>query len=147
MLVKGYSFSEVYKNGAHHMNENAIKYDGHKLELFSNDDGIIEYQTIDNEDLLRFIGQDNKPLFKRLESDFKIKKHHKRHHKSRSNRHHKSHSKTKSHRKQNKMPKSARKYFRKYKSPHKNTLKRAHKSLTQKRTRKQTIPSIMKTIY
>ena len=140
MLVKGYSFSEVYRNGEHHMNENAIKYDGDKLELFKNENGNIEYQTIDNEDLLRFIGHADAPLVKRLKDDFKMKKS-KRHH---TRKHHKKHHKSRKH---TSIPKSAKKYFRRYKTPHKHHSHKKHKSATKKRSKRRITPAIMKTIY
>ena len=128
MLVKGYSFSEVYENGMHRMNEQGIKYDGDRLQLFNNDDGIIQYQSINNDDLLRFIGHQNKSLFERLEDDFEVK-----HHKSRK------HRKSRKHHKHHKIPKSVKKYLKEYKTP--------RKSLTRKRSRKQITPAILKTIY
>ena len=140
MLVKGYSFSEVYENGMHRMNEQGIKYDGDRLQLFNNDDGIIQYQSINNDDLLRFIGHQNKSLFERLEDDFEVKHHKSRKHRK-SRKHHKSrkHRKSRKHHKHHKIPKSVKKYLKEYKTP--------RKSLTRKRSRKQITPAILKTIY
>ena len=120
MLVKGYSFSEVYQNGDHNMKENALKYDGDKLEILTNNNGMLHYETISNDDLLRSIGENKKSLFNRLEDDFKVHTHHKskRHHKTK--RHHKSriHHKTKRHKRSKyrhlNTPRSAKKYFHKH---------------------------------
>ena len=46
MLVKGYSFREVYENGLHSKDENALKYDGDKLQLYHNNNGYIHIKVL-----------------------------------------------------------------------------------------------------
>jgi hypothetical protein len=69
MLVKGYSLSEIYRNGKHNFNEKALQYDGNQLQLLNNDDGNIEYKNLSNDELLKFVGSEKTPLMDRLQDE------------------------------------------------------------------------------
>lgn len=69
MLVKGYSLSEIYRNGKHNFNEKALQYDGNQLQLLNNDDGNIEYKNLSNNELLKFIGSEKTPLMDRIQDE------------------------------------------------------------------------------
>ena len=124
--IKQYGVSEAYQNGRRvHFNENAVMYDGKKLSLYRNTDGMPEFQQLSNEEteqLLQDVHFHNKiPLTKRLLMDFPKP----------SKRRRRSRSKKRSSKRQTKRRKSRSK----------------RGSTTRKRKRDSIIPSILKTIY
>jgi hypothetical protein len=142
MLIKGYSFSEIYNNGQHNFDEKALKYDGQDLQLLRNDNGLIEYKSLSNEELMKYIGSHKKPLMERLQnlSSKKItrtKRHKTRKSKSKSRSISKSRSGTISRSKSKTRSKSKSK--RKHKSKSKRETRRIERPLIT--------PDILKTIY
>lgn len=138
MLIKGYSFSEIYNNGQHNFDEKALKYDGQDLQLLRNDNGLIEYKSLSNEELMKYIGSHKKPLMKRLEDlssekMTRVKKHKTRKTKSRSR------SKT--------ISRSKSKTRSKSKSKRKHKSKSKSKRETRRIERPLITPDILKTIY
>ena len=81
MFMKGYSFRQIINNGKRHYDEKEISYDGDTLEMITNDNGDVNYQRVENDDLLRLLGSHESSLMERLEQDFKIKSNSRKHNK------------------------------------------------------------------
>lgn len=149
MLVKGYLFSEVYKNNKHNFKEQALTYNGDVLSIMNNKDGVVTINQVTNDELLKHIGTFKQPLMKRLEDSFNVsKKKRKTTSKSRSKKHH-SERRTKS--KTNKHEHSKIHLHTKRKSKSRSRSQRSKRHTERKsksRSKKRDItPDIMKTIF
>ena len=72
--LKKYSLSEMYENGTRiHFNENAATYDGNTMDVITNDNGDILYQTLSEKDIQGLLFKKRKntiSLTDRLEKRF-----------------------------------------------------------------------------
>lgn len=145
MLVKGYSFSEIYKNNTHNFKEQAVSYDGDVLSVIHNNDGVVTVNQFTNDELLKHIGTFDKPLIKRLEDNFTIskKRNTKSKSKTRSKSKHTLSNKTTNSRSKSKNTKTTSKsHFKTQKSKRQSERKTKSHSKRGKLT-----PDIMKTIF
>ena len=78
MYISGYTKLQSYMNHKKTMhNEKAFEYDGSNMNIYSNQNGKIQYQQLNNDDLHALVKKveyqkHSKPLLMRLKDDFAL---------------------------------------------------------------------------
>lgn len=78
MYISGYTKLQSYMNNKKTMhNEKAFEYDGSKMDIYSNQNGKIQYHRLNNDDLHSLVKhidyqKHTKPLLLRLKDDFAL---------------------------------------------------------------------------